>query len=251
MSNLFDFPRILFALSLPALWLSAWIGARLGNMRGDAAKDWRGDFDIILAAALTLLGLVIGFTFSMAVSRYDQRKNYEAEEANAIGTEYVRAGLLPAVEAANVRALLRKYLDQRLLFYHNRDKQKFQKVDADTAQLQNELWTAVETHAAVQPTPVVALTVSGMNDVLNAQGYTQAAWLNRIPIAGWDLLILIAILCNMLVGYRAQRTNVLLFLILPLVVSISFFLIADIDSPNQGTIRVHPQNIESLSHSLR
>jgi hypothetical protein len=57
-----------------------------------------------------LLGLIIGFSFSMATSRYDQRKNYEEAEANAIGTEYVRADLLPAADAATVRTLLRKYL---------------------------------------------------------------------------------------------------------------------------------------------
>ena len=63
----------------------------------------REDFGFILAATLTLLGLIIGFSFSMATSRYDQRKNYEEAEANAIGTEYVRADLLPAADAATVR----------------------------------------------------------------------------------------------------------------------------------------------------
>ena len=70
----------------------------------------REDFGLILAAALTLLRLIIGFSFSMATSRYDQRKNLEEAEANAIGTEYARAGLLPAADAAKVRALLRTSL---------------------------------------------------------------------------------------------------------------------------------------------
>ena len=68
-------------------------------------------------ATLTLLALIIGFTFSMALNRYDQRKIYEEEEANAIGTEYLRAELLPAADAAKVRTLLLNYLDQRVLFY--------------------------------------------------------------------------------------------------------------------------------------
>ena len=74
------------------------------------------DFGLILAATLTLLALIIGFSFSMATARYDQRKNYEEQEANAIGTEYVRADLLSPVEAAKVRSLLGSYLDQRVLF---------------------------------------------------------------------------------------------------------------------------------------
>jgi hypothetical protein len=124
----------------------------------------------MLSATLTLLGLLIGFSFSMAISRYDQRKNYEEAEANAIGTEYVRADLLPTVDAAKVRALLRSYIDQRILFYKTRDKQKLLQINADTAQLQSELWSAVRAPAASQPMPVSALAISGMNDVLNSQG---------------------------------------------------------------------------------
>ena len=103
---------------------------------------------IVLGATLTLLGLLIGFSFSMAVSRYDQRKNYEEAEANAIGTEYVRADLLPAGDAAEVRELLKKYLDQRMLFYTTRDQRQLAKINADTAELQTKLWSAVRASAA-------------------------------------------------------------------------------------------------------
>ena len=90
----------------------------------------------MLGATLTLLSLLIGFSFSMAVSRYDQRKNYEEAEANAIGTDYVRADLLPAVDAARVHELLKKYTDQRVLFYTTRNQQSIAKINADTAELQ-------------------------------------------------------------------------------------------------------------------
>jgi hypothetical protein len=88
---------------------------------------------------LTLLALIIGFTFSMALGRYDMRKNYEEEEANAIGTEFLRADVLPATDAAKVRALLLSYLDQRVLFYTTRDKQELGKINAMTSKLQSEL----------------------------------------------------------------------------------------------------------------
>ena len=97
-----------------------------------------------------------------------------------------------------MRTLLRNYLDQRVLFYETRDENALRQIDADTAQLQTELWSAVETPAGAQPTPVVALAVSGMNDVLNSQGYTQAAWWNRIPLAAWCLMVAIAICCKLL-----------------------------------------------------
>jgi hypothetical protein len=189
----------------------------------------------------------------MATTRYDLRKTYEEAEANAIGTEYVRAGLMPAVNVAGVRALLQKYLDLRISFYNSRSDGDLQQVNADTAQLQNQMWAAVQDPAVAQPSPVIALAVAGMNDVLNSQGYTQAAWWNRIPKAAWSLMVAIAIACNLLVGYGARTAGAKsgLLIVLPLVVSISFLLIADIDSPRGGFIHVAPQNLVSLQQSLR
>jgi hypothetical protein len=246
-----DFPLILFVLSLGLLWLSAQIGDSLRTRWHPLEDVERQDFQLVSAATLTLLGLIIGFSFSMVTSRYDQRKNYEEEEANAIGTEYVRADLLPAADAARVRTALKDYLDQRVLFYESRNATQLAQIAVRTGQLQTELWSVVQAAAAKQPTPTVALAVWGMNDVLNSQGYTQAAWLNRLPTAAWCLLIAIAIFCNVLVGFTAHRRGSGLFLVIPVAVSISFFLIADIDSPRHGLIRVVPQNLLSVAQSLR
>ncbi len=245
-----DFPLLTFVVAFGALWLAAEVGDTLRKRVGPLKEEDRGDFTVVLGATLTLLGLLIGFSFSMAVSRYDQRKNYEEAEANAIGTEYVRADLLPAGNAAEVRELLKKYLDQRILFYTTRDPRQLTKVNADTAELQSKLWSTARASAAAQPSPIVALAISGMNDVLNSQGYTQAAWWNRIPRTAWVLMVAIALGCNLLIGYGARRRDWRIFLIVPIAVSISFFLIADIDSPRRGTIHVVPQNLLSLSHSL-
>jgi hypothetical protein len=250
MIRLVDFPVLVFLVSLVTLWLSARIGALHQNLRPMSEHEQQ-DFDRVLAATLTLLGLIIGFSFSMVITRYDQRKNYEEEEANAIGTEYLRADLLPAADAAKVRELLKDYLDLRVLFYEARFEWQVVTLNAQTEKLQTALWSAVETVAEKQPTPTVALVVSGMNDVLNSQGYTQAAWWNRLPVAAWGLLVAIAIFCDWLIGYGARRKGIGLFLILPLAVSTSFLLIADIDSPRRGLIRVVPQNLVSLSQSLR
>jgi hypothetical protein len=246
-----DFPLVVLAVSLLVQWLAAWLADAFRSRMRPLKELEREDYGIVLTASLTLLGLIIAFSFSMAVSRYDQRKNYEEAEANAIGTEYVRADLLPAADAARVRELLRRYLDQRILFYTTRDGPQLRRIDADTTQLQNELWSTVRAAAAAQPTPLMGLAISGMNDVLNSQGYTQAAWWNRIPSAAWGLMAAIAVFCNLLHGYHARTGDALLFLVLPLSVSISFFLIADIDSPRGGLIRVLPQNLLHLTQSLR
>jgi hypothetical protein len=244
-------PLLVLALSFVLLFLAAHIGDFLRNRVFPLNEDARNDFGVVLGATLTLLGLLTGFSFSMAVSRYDQRKNYEEAEANAIGTEYLRVQLLSAADAARVHELLKKYVDQRVLFYTTRSPQALAKIDADTAALQKELWSALLPAAAAQPTPPIALVLSGMNDVLNSQGYTQAAWWNRIPIAAWILMTAIAVCCNVLIGYGAHRTDRRIFLIVPVAVSIAFFLISDIDSPRGGSIRVAPQNLLSLSQSLR
>lgn len=253
MNDITAHPYVVFAISIVLLWFSAQVGVQFGKRRQDQPKDERDDFSTILAAALTLLVLIIGFSFSMAISRYDERKNLEEAEANAIGTEYARADLLPPANAARVRGLLRSYLDQRILFYEARHSGELAQINIGTERLQADLWDAIQTPAAAQPTPVMALVVSGMNDVLNSQGYTQASWWNRIPIAAWGLMVVIAIYCNGLVGYGARRaaTEAPLFFVLPLALSISFFFIADIDSPNAGAIRVHPINLITLARSLQ
>ena len=244
-----EYPIYFFFFSLVVLWLAAQFGFYV-RQRRPLRDELRDDFGLIETATLTLLGLIIGFSFSMAISRYDQRKNYEEAEANAIGTEYVRADLLPANAEAAVRAQLRKYTELRIRFYRTRDHEELMQIDADTGKLQSEMWSAVQAPAVAQPTPVIALAVAGMNDVLNSQGYTQAAWWNRIPSSAWALMIAIAICCNGLVGYGARSAKGAMLFILPLVVSISFLLIADIDSPRRGFIHVVPQNLVSLLQSL-
>lgn len=246
-----DHPLFVLVVSFVLLWLATRAGARLRGRQplDDAVRE---DFGVVQGATLTLLGLIIGFSFSMAIDRYEQRKNLEEEEANAIGTEYLRADLLPAAEAEQVRKLLVRYLQERVLFYTTRDAAELSQIAARTSALQTELWRTVAAPAAAHPTQTVALAVAGMNDVINSQGYTQAAWWNRIPVAAWCLMLVIAVFATALLGAGARRVERegKLLLILPAVVAISFFLIADIDSPRGGVIRVQPVNLHSLMASI-
>jgi hypothetical protein len=246
-----DYPLLVFVCCIVLLLASAWLGARLRGQK-ELQGELREDFGVVLTSALTLLGLIVGFSFSMATSRYDLRKNYEEAEANAIGTEYVRLDLLTAEEASTAKKLLRSYIDQRVLWYRERDAQRLQQIDDKTVQLQNELWAAVKGPAATRPSPVSVLVVTGMNDVLNSQGYTQAAWWNRIPRAAWILMLVIAIVGNTMIGYSAgnRHSRNIVIRILPVIASIAFYLIADIDSPRGGMVRVVPQNLLSLVASL-
>jgi hypothetical protein len=253
MFNPLRYPWLVFLISFLAMWIAARVGLALHRGRGEMNTGEREDLGMILAASLTLLGLIIGFSFSMAISRYDQRKNLEEEEANAIGTEYIRADLLPDASGEKVRRLLKSYLAERELFYAARTAEEQRAVDTRTAELQNELWNAVKMPAQASPTAIAALTVSGMNDVLNSQGYTQAAWWNHIPRAAWLLMMAIAICCNVIIGYYIHEDgkHLMRFLVMPLIVGISFLLIADIDSPRRGIIRVQPLNLIHLGEGLK
>jgi hypothetical protein len=249
--NLMNFPSLVFLVAFTVMSGAAFAGEVLRTKVHSLSEDTREDFGVVLSATLTLLGLLIGFSFSMAISRYDQRKDYEEAEANAIGTEYLRADLLPAKDAAIVRELLKKYLDQRIQFYTVHEGQRRDQINKNTAELQGQLWSATWHRAKEDPSPVAALVVSGMNDVLNSQGYTQAAWWNRIPISAWSLMAMIAICCNLLIGYGARRRDWRIFIVVPVAISIAFFLISDIDSPHGGAILVVPHNLKSLMSALQ
>jgi hypothetical protein len=252
MDKLTHYPLLLFVLSFVALSVIAMAGSWLRRRFPQTDAEHNEHLGVILAATLTLLGLIIGFSFSMAINRYDQRKNFEEAEANAIGTEILRSDFLPSANAANVRKLLAEYTRLRIQFYLNKDDDQRKVIDERTSQLQANLWSVVRASSAAQPTAVEALALAGMNDVINSQGYTQAAFWNRIPIAAWYLMAIISLCANALVGYRSKsgKAGGGLVFVLPLIISIAFLLIADIDAPRHGLIEVRPQNLESLAKSL-
>ena len=232
--------------------MAVWFGnAVLGRYRTKDTETSQ-DLGIIQTATLTLLALIIGFTFSMAIDRHDQRELLEESEANAIGTEYLRADLLPPELTTRTQDLLKQYLDQRILFYTKHSREQVQETNQKTEAIQQTLWNEILPIARSKQSPTIALVVSGMNDVFNSQGYVQAAWWNRIPNTAWALMMAIAICANLLVGFGARnfKHNIALFMIFPFVIAVSFLLIADIDSPRGGVIRIEARNLITLKNAL-
>ncbi|CAG9274376.1 conserved membrane hypothetical protein [Paraburkholderia unamae] len=252
MTQLVHHPAYLFITLIVLLSISATLGAIVMQRAIPLTDDARDNYNVVQGATLTLLALLIGFTLSMAVSRYDQRKNYEEEEVNAIGTEYLRADLLGAPQSARAKALLAQYTQLRIAFYKTRNAHELDVLNTQTSDVQAQLWATVRESAEARPTPITALSVAGMNDVINTQGYTQAAWLNRIPVSAWILMMAIAFFSNLMQGYgvRGKAGRRVLIFVLPVTISLSLSLIADIDSPRGGLIRVVPQNLVSLLQSM-
>jgi hypothetical protein len=245
-------PTPILVMTFAVLCVAAWLGAtRFEKLRAEAGA-LREEFGVIQSATLTLLGLIVGFTFSMALDRYEQRKDYEAAEANAILTAYQRADLLPAADGAKVRALLRSYLEQRVRYFSTRNPYALDESNAATAKLQGELWAVVTGPALANPNSVTALVASGVNDVVNAQGDTHAAWSNHIPGTAWMMMGAIAIFSTLLVGIGLRHASGFshMLAVLPLVIAIAFFLIADIESPRLGIIRVMPDNLVGLAELI-
>ena len=251
MAALLEHPFLLFLVTLVLLCAASRTGVafRRWLKKTDSALD-EDHFDLVLGATLTLLGLIIGFTFSMSMNRYDQRKDREEDEANAIGTEYLRLDVLPQKDARIARSLMREYLQRRIVFYTTRDTELLRRCHAETFQLESKLWISVLPFAQAQPNGISALLLSGMNDVFNSEGYAEAIWKNRVPAPAWSLLIALAVFSNFLVSCRSQKNRTGLLIVLPVVLSISFFLIAEIDSPRSGIIRIHARNLESLTNVL-
>lgn len=250
LSFLVDRPWLLLAAGFLLLWAVARGGAYLKMRRAGISSAEHSDLDLVRNATFTLLSVILGFSLSMAVSRYDLRKTYEAEEANAIGTAYARLDLLPEETQAATRELLRNYARRRIIFYSSHDPDELRRAEIDTAKLQNELWTSAAAAANKQPTPVMALAVAGINDVLNSQGYALAAWRNRLPLQVWGFIFVIAIGANILVGFGSYSNSLWDLWFLPLSAAIAFLLIAEIDSPRGGLVRVLPQNLIGVADSI-
>jgi len=245
-----DYPLLVFVVSFVLLVVAAWLGDFLRKRSKRAEETNRDDAGVVLGGTLTLLGLIIGFSFAMATNRYDLRKDAEKAEANAIAVLYMRADLLPPDEAAKAHELLKKYLDQRIQFYTTRSRDELTQIGNNTTQAQNELWSLIQAAVGPLSPQLEGLFVSSMNDVAVSRLSTDAVWANRIPVAAWLLIVITSVGCNLLIGYRARRTDWLVFMVMPVAVSISLFLISDLDSPRGGAIRVRPNNLIGLSQSL-
>lgn len=239
---------VLFAFFVAAVAFGAFIRRRIREL----SDEERADFGVVQTATLTLLALLIGFCLSMAVGRYDTRKTLEEAEANAIGTEYARADLAGAPIDTRMKSALFDYARLRVSYYRTGDRARQTQIARETATLQARLWDLAKQVGKDQPTPIGSIVVTGMNDVLNSQDYSEAARINHIPLGAWFLLIAIGGFACIVQGYGARGAlrKGWLVTVLPVTVSLSVALIADIDSPQGGIIRVQPQNLSRLVVAL-
>lgn len=237
-----------FIATLALLVAAAEVGFVIGRRKKPHSdQEGRSQISIVEGALLGLLALLLGFTFSMAVARFDARQELVVREANALGTVGLRSELLPAPVRDALRPRIRAYGDARVQYTEaGGDEAAVQAATLKTAALQGELWTEAAAEAAQRPSPMTALFVSALNELFDVAEARAAARLNPVPRSVWIVLYLVALLSSGSLGLGAGLTGRRILLqvnMVPLLLTIILSLLVDLDHPRQGLIQVSSDSL--------
>jgi hypothetical protein len=242
---------LLIALMLVVL-LSVEAGYRLGRFRSHREHETETPVGEMVAATLGLLAFILAFTFGLAATRYDTRRQLLIDEANAVGTTYLRAGMLPE-RREEIRTLLRDYVDIRIEAIK---PGKLAEGIRRSEDLQHRLWELTIPIATKNPNSIiVGLFIQSLNDVIDLHTKRLTASVrNRIPFAIWAALYGISMLSFAAMGYHSGLTGTtrsLVIIVVALTFSVVIALIADLDRSQEGTLKVNQQALIELRQSMK
>ena len=237
------------ALVLFALEMGVRVGRRLSRREG-ARPEVSG---AMVGASMGLLAFMLAFTFNGAAGRHDIRKNLVVEEATVIEKTWLRAGFLPEPSRADVRALLRDYVDLRLKAA-NAEIDMAQAIQRSNA-MQDRMWGMAEEAGRKDPGSImVGLYVEALNEVIEAQVRRVTVGVrNRVPPTIWGTLYLIMFIVMLMMGIQVAQGGTRhwgIELALALTFSTALFLIVDLDRPQEGLINVSQQAMVDLQIRL-
>lgn len=229
------------------------VGRFVQNRTDEEIKTLTG---AIQASILGLLALLLGFTFSMSMQRYDNRSEALISEANAIGTVILRAQLLPGQYRSEVSSLLQKYLDLRIsigkLDLTRRDDRK--KFNIEISNLQSELWSLAVKAANDDPRPVTSgMFINALNEMVDSQGKRNALLQMHVPEIVLLLLFLVFIASGGILGYSSGLSGkrvVVPTVMVSLLIALIVFIIIDLDRPKRGFIQVDQSSMLLLRENL-
>lgn len=235
------------------LVLATELGFQLGRRFKSETADERSPLGAVQGGVLGILGLLLGFGFAGAASRFVDRQDITVREANAIGTAVLRTDLLDEPHRTRCREALLRYLDRRVTLFEEYDDDRFKQGLAECDELHKQMWAAAVAGGR-SAMPVVAGVLPPINDVIDLHTTRIAAGRRHMPLAVTALLLISAIVSLGFLGYRAGvggRRNV--GLIGPLVLLVAFALWAtiDMDFPRHGLIRVNQDVLLDLQRTLR
>ena len=223
--------------------LSLIIGQRLGRREKDVGADsGRIQLTAVEAAIFGLMGLMIAFTFSGAAQRYELRRQLVVDEANAIGTSYLRIDLLPAVRQAVLRDKYRQYLEARLAVYRPGLDPSHESREAITTKLQREIWTATVAALSEAPPQAAIIVVPALNEMIDITTRRSIAALTHTPKLIMAMLLTLGLVCSLLAGYVIGSTHIrharFHWLAFAFMMTITIYVIFDLDYPRQGLIQI-------------
>ena len=221
------------------------IGRRVGRARiAKRSDDENGSYMALEGSVFALMGLLVAFTFSASASRFEMRRQLAVEETNDIGTSWKRLDLLPAAHQSVLRERFRQYVDARLAFYRSlADQEQLDRALAHTRALQDQIWADSVAACKEVPSPAVSTLVLGSTNTMIDITTTRAmAAQTHLPALIQFLLVVLPLICSLLAGLDMaslpQRSWVRL-IGFALMVSITVFVILDLDYPRVGLIRLN------------
>lgn len=244
---------LLFFVTVVTVCVAVEVGYRLGVYRRKHAPEHDTPVTAMVAAMLGLLAFMLAFTFGMAVSRFDERRQAVLDDANAIGTTYLRAALLNDPQRSAIRQLLREYVDIRL---SNVSKEQIGEVLAKSTEIQDQLWSHATTIAQQDPHSIVAgLFIQTLNEMIDLHAKrVKVSLRSRIPAIVWLSLFFVALLTMTTMGFHegvsGSRRSLASFAVV-VAFSVILFLIFDLDRPTEGLVRVSQQSLQDLQDSMR
>jgi len=244
---------LLFILTVVLVSIAVEIGFRLGKFRRAHAPEKETPVGAMVGAMLGLLAFMLAFTFGLAASRFDERRHTIVDEANAIGTTYLRAAMLPEPFRTEIRTDLREYVDVRLAAVQ---QGTFAQPIARSQELHQALWDRAVDVAGQDPHSIVGgLFIQSLNQMIDLHATRVMVGLrSRIPAVIWAALFFVAVLTMSTLGYHeglAGNRRSLASLTLVIAFSAVLFLIVDLDRPREGHLRIGQHAMLDLQASLR
>lgn len=240
----------LFLAMLAVAQAGRWLGQRAPAAEIETSRAGLG---VIAGAVFGLLGLLIAFSFSRAESRFDARRQLIVQEANAIGTAYLRLDLLPAEAQSELRGDFRKYVEARLGVYRKLPDVEAANVDlARSKTLQGDIWRNAVAASRSAPTPHPGLLLlPAINDMIDVTTTRTLALQTHTPWIIFALLAAVALACALLVGHAMAGGKVRSWahvLIFASVLAATIYVIVDLEYPRAGLVRI--QAVEQLMADL-
>ena len=232
--------------------LSVEAGRRLADYRSQhSAEEKESPVGAMVGATLGLLAFMLAFTFGLASTRFEARRQILLQEANAVGTTYLRAAMLSEPMRTDARNLLREYVDVRIEAVQ---PGKLEQGMAKSEELHNRLWAVATTAADKEKNVITSLFIQALNQVIDLHATRVMAGVrSRVPGIIWIVLYLLLILAMVMLGYQsglAKSRRSLAVLALVIGFCSVLYLITDLDRPGQGLLQTSQEAMTDLRRSM-